>query len=99
KALPLLRPVVFVVAVIVVAAFADADLEEIRIREHRIRRRIATARMPPYADAVQVDPWIARAELSQRGDLVGERVVADVAIECIVECLRAPRRAQAVDRH
>src|SRR5215510_776826 len=41
QTLPLLRPVVFIVPVVVVAGFRDANLEEIRIVEHRAGRRIA----------------------------------------------------------
>ena len=39
QALPLLRPVVLVDAVVVVARFGDADLEEVGIAEHRVGRR------------------------------------------------------------
>ena len=41
--LPLLAPVVFVAAIVVIAGFGDTDLEEIGVAEHRARGRVAAA--------------------------------------------------------
>src|SRR5690606_34117704 len=71
QALPLLGPVVLVVAVVVVAALRPADLEEVRVVEHRRRGGVAAAGMAPDADPVDVAPRMARRELLQRGDPVG----------------------------
>src|SRR6185312_3788503 len=92
-----LAPVVLVVAIIVVAALGPTDLEEPRITEHRVRGRIAPAGMSPDADAREVHPRIGGTELVERGDLVGQRVVAHLAVPQALECRRAVRRAHAVD--
>ena len=49
------------------------------------------------AGRVDVDPRIALRELLHPGDLIGQRVVAHVAVVGLVERLRSPRRAHAVD--
>src|SRR5699024_117552 len=56
QALVLLAPVVFVAAVVVIAAFGPTDLEEIRVAEHGIGGGVAAAGMTPHADTVDVDP-------------------------------------------
>src|SRR5690606_40175596 len=48
----------------------SADLEEVRVAEHRAGGGVAAARMAPDADAVDVDPRIARGELLHHRDLV-----------------------------
>src|SRR3546814_7745113 len=75
-----------------------ADLEQVRIAEHRAGGGVAAAGLAPYAGAVEVDPGVAFGQLLHPRDLVGQRVVADVAEVRVVEGLRAPRRAHAVDR-
>src|SRR5205814_2577046 len=75
----------------------DADLEEVRIVQHRAGRGIAAARMPPDAGAIEIDPRIFRSQVFHAGDLIGQRVVANVAEVRVVELLRAPGRAHAVD--
>src|SRR3546814_3578828 len=53
QALPLLGPVVLVAAVVVVAAFGDADLEKSRVAEHRAGGGVAAAGVAPDAGAVE----------------------------------------------
>jgi hypothetical protein len=55
--------------------------------------------MAPDAHAIQVDPWIALAQILEAGDLVGQRVVAHVGEPGVVEGLGTPRRTHAVDGH
>src|SRR5690606_28567417 len=97
QSLPLLGPVVLVAAVVVVAALGDADLEEIRVAEHRTGGGVAATGVAPDAGAVEVDPGVAFGQLLHAGDLVGQRVVTDVADVGVVEGLGAPGRAHAVD--
>ena len=54
---PLLVPIVFVNAAIMVATLGDTYLEEVREVEHRRSRRITTAGVPPDPYAVKVNPW------------------------------------------
>src|SRR3546814_13634158 len=50
QALPLLGPVVLVAAVVVVAAFGDADLEKSRVADHRSEeRRVGKAGFGPFS--------------------------------------------------
>ena len=58
---------------------------------------VAAAGMAPDADAVEVDERVALGQLLHAGDLVGQRVVADVLDVGVVEGLGAIRRAHAVD--
>ena len=44
-----------------VAALADADLEEVGVVEHGGGGGVASAGVPVHARLVQVDPWIARS--------------------------------------
>src|SRR6185437_6167647 len=53
--------------------------------------------MPPDADAREIDPRVLCAELLQSRNLVGEGVVAHVAVPEPLETGRAVRRAHAVD--
>ena len=46
---------------------------------------------------VDVDERVPLRELLHAGDLIGQRVVAHVAVVRVVERLRSPRRAHAVD--
>jgi hypothetical protein len=51
----------------------------------------------PDARAIDVDPRVALRELLHAGHLIGQRVVAHVAVIRGVEALGSPRRAHAVD--
>ena len=97
QAVVALGPIVLVRSVVVVAGFADADLEEVRIEEHRGGGGIAPARMAPDAGAIQVDPRILRRQRLHPRDLVGQGVVDHVAVVRVLEGLAAPGRAHAVD--
>ena len=95
---PLLCPVVFVLALIVVAGLGDADLEEVGIAKHRGRRRIAAAGVAPDTDVIEVDEGVFCGQFLDAGNLVGQRVVGGVArVEAHMKGLRAFRRADAVD--
>ncbi len=95
--LPLLAPVVLVLAVVVVAGLRDADLEEVRVAEHRVGGRVAAAGVAVDAGAGEVDPRVALGQLLHGGDLVRQAVVAHVAVVGGVERLRPHRRAHGVD--
>src|SRR5579862_1071686 len=75
-----LTPRVLVVAIVVITAFGPADLEEVRIPEQGVGGGIAAARMPPDADPSEIDPAVTCAELLERRDLVGQSVVAHIAV-------------------
>ncbi len=95
--LPLFRPVVLVHAVVVIAGLGDPDLEEIREAEHRGRSRVAAAGMAVDSSAVDVDPGEALRDLLHPGHLIRDGVVAHVRVVRLVELLRTPGRAHAVD--
>ena len=80
---PLLIPVVLIIPVLVVAALCDADLDEVRVAEHRSHRSIAAARVPPHADTVQVDPRIALGKFAYTADLIRDGIDANV-VEVLV---------------
>src|SRR3546814_12055643 len=60
-------------------------------------RSTRTDTLFPYTTLFR-SPGVAFGQLLHPRDLVGQRVVADVAEVRVVEGLRAPRRAHAVDR-
>ena len=94
-----LAPVVLVVAVVVIARLGDAHLEEVR----NLNIALAVAKPPPEWPqmptlSTSMNAILLRELLDPR-DLIGNRVVAHVPVVRVVERLRAPRRAHAVDRH
>ena len=97
QACPLLGPVVFVDAIIVVAAFSDADLEEVGVVEHGGDGRVASSGVAEDAGVLKVDPGVAFAELLEAGDLVGDGVVAEIGEVGVVKGLGAEGGAFAVD--
>src|ERR1700733_12046831 len=74
QARPLLGPVIFVVALVVIAAFSDAHLEEVGIVEHGCAGGVASAGVAEDAGAVDVYKGILRGKLLHAGDLVGDCV-------------------------
>ena len=66
-----------------VAAFRDADLDEVRVAEHRSHRSVAAARVPPHANTVQVDPRIALGKFAYAADLIRDGIDANV-VEVLV---------------
>ncbi len=74
----------------------ERHLEEVGIDEHRRRRHEAAARVAPDADAVDVDVGMAPRQLFDCRLLVGEAVVAQVAIAVVVVPLRARRVPAAI---
>src|SRR5205085_10445920 len=78
------------------ARLGPGHLEEVRVDEHRRRRHEAAAQMAPDADAVDVDVGMAVRELLDRRLLVGQPVIAHVAIAEVVVPLRARRLAGAI---
>ena len=99
QALPFLGPIVFIFAIVVVAGLGDTDLEEIGVVEHGAGSGIAAAGVAVDAGAVDVDPREALRQLAHAGNLIRERVVAEIAEVGFVEFLTAPRRAHAIDFH
>src|ERR1035438_7628162 len=94
-----LAPIVLVLAVVVVAGLRDPDLEEVRIAEHGIRRGVTAAGVSPDARPFNVDPGKPPRQLLHAAHLVGQRIVAHVAVIGVVEALRALRVSHAIDRH
>ena len=74
----------------------DATLKKSGIDEHRRRRHEAAAGVSPDADAIDVDERVALRQLLDRRLLVGEAVVAQVAVAVVVVPLRPLRVAAAV---
>ena len=87
-------PVVNVV--LVIARLRPRDLEEVGIDEHRRRRHEASARVAPDADTVDVDVGMLVRELLDGGLLVGQAVVAQVAVAVVVVPLRPLRMSAAI---
>src|SRR5690606_29701919 len=97
QAVVALAPVVLVVPVVVVPGLRDADLEEVGVAEHRGRGREPAAGVAPDAGTLDVDERVALGELAHSCDLIGQRVVAHVAVVRVMERLGASGRAHAVD--
>ena len=95
-AVVLLAPAVVVDVVLVVARLGPCHLEEVRIDEHRRRGHEAAAGVAPDADAIDVDERMPLGELLDRRLLVGQPVVAQVAVAVVVVPLRPLRMAAAV---
>src|ERR1700734_249076 len=75
---PFFCPVVFVVALVVIAALGDAHLEEVGIVEHSRPGGVASAGVAKDASPIDIDEGILRGELLHAGDLIGNGVVAEV---------------------
>ncbi len=80
-------PVVLVISVVVIAGFGNANLKEIGIAKHRRRGRKTAARVSPNANAGCVDIWVFCCQFLDSRDLIGQRVIAHVAIAQIVKLL------------
>src|SRR5690606_37762044 len=74
QTLVLLAPEETVRAVVVIARTGDRDLEEVRVAENRVGGGESAAGMAVDADAVDVDPLVARGELADRGDVIRDAV-------------------------
>ena len=48
-------------------------------------------------DAVEIDELVLRRELLDRGDVIRQSVVAEVAVVVVVERLRSERRAEVIE--
>ena len=72
-----------------VAGARHRNPEEIGIAENGVGRREAASGVPVDSDALQVDLWVAGCELFDGVDVVGDAVVAHVAVPGVVEALRA----------
>src|SRR6267142_1589314 len=97
QSLPFLAPIVFVIAIVVVTGFGDADLEEIRIPEHGIRRSVTTAGVSINSGAVYIDPRVLLRQLFHSGDLVGQRIVAHVSVIGVMKLLGSPGRSHSIN--
>src|SRR5580698_8060894 len=71
QASPLLGPVVFVIALVVIAALCDADLEEVGIMKHRGGGGVASARVSVDSHAIEVDEGIRPGKIPHPSDLIG----------------------------
>ncbi len=97
KPLILLAPEESVRAVVVVPGSRHADLEEVGVTEHRVRRRKATSGEAVDADFADVDPAVLGGQLPDRRDVIGESVVAHVAVVGVVKRLGPLRRAHMIE--
>ena len=79
QALPLLAPIVFVVAIVVISGLRDADFEEVRVPEHGISGGIAAAGMAPDSCPIEIDPRIALRQFLHARDLIWKCVVAQIS--------------------
>src|ERR1700683_581872 len=68
-------PVIFVLAIVVVAGFGDSHLDEIGVAKHGGGRGIAATGMAVDAGAIDVNPGIFLGEFFHPSDLIGEGVV------------------------
>src|ERR1700733_16299670 len=68
-------PVIFVLAIIVVAGFGDSHLKEIRVAKHGVGRGITAAGVAVDSGTVDIDPGILRGQLFHPSDLIGKGVV------------------------
>ena len=92
-----LRPVDVVAAIVMIAGTRHRNLEELGELEDGIGAGETTARMSKNAHAVQIDEPVARAQLFDRRNVIGQPVVGEVAIVIVVERLRAAWRPQMID--
>lgn len=58
QSLVVLAPIVFIFPIVVIPGLGDADLEKIRVAEHRIDGGVSSAGMAPDADAGNINPEI-----------------------------------------
>ena len=79
-AVMLLAPVLVIDVVFVIAGFADGDFEEVRILKHRRGGHEASAGMAGDADPLDIDQGVAAGQLLDGGFLVGQAVVAQIAV-------------------
>ena len=98
QALVLLAPREVIAAVVVVARAGNRHLEEVGVAQDRVGRGEAAAGVAEDAHAVEVHLGVASGQLLERGDVIGEAVVAHVAVVGVVKGLRAERGAEGVDR-
>ena len=92
-----LDPARFVETVVVVAGRGDADLVEVGVAQDGVGGGVAAGRVAVDPDPAEVEGGLAVAELADRGDVVGETGVAEVAVADVVVGARAPRHPQTVD--
>ncbi len=97
QSLPLLSPIVLVVAVVVVARLRHRNVVEVWIAHDGVRRGVTPAGVTVDADVLGIDPGMTRAELADAGHLIRQSVVSHVAIVRIVEPLGATRRPHRVE--
>src|SRR5207247_1151883 len=95
QAVVALPPVVLVLPLVVIPRLGDRDFEEVGVAQDRVRGGVAAAGVAVDPGAVEVDPRVAPGQLAHPGDLIGDAVVAHVAVIGVVEGVRAQRRAPA----
>src|SRR5271168_4236374 len=79
-----------------VAALADPDLEEVRKMKHRRSSRVPSSGVAVDTGAIEIDPWVFRRKVLHTGDLVGDRIVSEIAVVSLVETLGARWRSHPV---
>src|ERR1700742_5027897 len=94
-----LTPVVLIVAIVMVTGFRYADLEEIRITEHRPGRGKSATGMPPDTDLIEIDKRISLRELLDTRDLIRQRVLGHIAIAHVMKTLGSVRITGTLDLH
>jgi len=81
----------------VAAAVGDGGLVEVAVEEEPPQGVLAAGRAAVEADAVEVEGRVGRGGGAEPGDAVGEAGVGQVAPSDVVEGLRPPVGAHAVD--
>src|SRR6185503_17597218 len=72
-------------------------LEEVRIAEHRACGRKSSSGVTVNAGAIYVDPRKPRGELFHSAHLIGQRVVAHIAVVRVMEFLGARGVSHTID--
>ena len=80
-----------------IATLGDADFKEVRIVKHGRGCCVAASRVAIHAHAIEIDERILRGQIFHAAHLVGDGVVAEIAVIGFVKGLGAKRRSHAVD--
>lgn len=90
-----LGPPLYVDIIIVVTRCGDSDFVEVGIREHSSDSLERSARVSVYAYTVKIDKRIPTGQLLDGVTVIGQRIVAQIAVAIGIEATSAQRRASA----
>ncbi len=80
-----------------VPRFGNTNLKDVGIAKHGVGRRKAATRMSIDSGAVNINPGISLCQLLHGGDLIGQGVVAQIAVIGVVEFFGPQRIPHSVD--